>query len=160
MFAGYRIQKTLATHEDTITGRTGYVSGSLTIEADTLTQAQFSVNTTTITSGQPLRDKNMKTDGLETTKFPTAELQLAEPLELGQVSLNTPLKATAKANLTLHGVTKLTEVSIEARWNGTSVDITANAPIALTDFGITPPSVPGATVASNGILEAQLAFVK
>lgn len=161
VFGGYRITKTLAGGDTEVTGRTGNVSGSLDIKGDTISKASFEVDMTTLDSGQAIRDGKMKTEGFQSNDFPTATLELTSPLTLKAIpAVGTEFTTSTEADLTLHGVTKAVTVAISARWNGETLDITASAPVLLADFGITPPNVPGASVADNGVLEAQLALTR
>src|SRR5690349_1340426 len=55
-FAGYRVEEELSTiGSNTAVGRTGDVSGSFTIEGTTVTEADFEVDLTGLTSDESLR---------------------------------------------------------------------------------------------------------
>lgn len=158
VFAGYRIGKTIGGQEQTVTGRTGDVTGSVTIAEAMLTSATFEVNTTTITTNSSIRDSRMKNEGLETSKFPTASLKVTAPTALGAIAKGQTVAIDVPGELNLHGTTKAVTIAVNARWNGETLDLTATTPIVLSDYGMTPPAVPGATVADRGEIEAQLAF--
>src|SRR5215207_5812774 len=83
-FVGFRIQEELAAiGSTTAVGRTGDVTGSITIEGSALTAATFDVDLTTITTNQSRRDDRVQ-DALETADHPTGTFTLTEPVELGE----------------------------------------------------------------------------
>src|SRR5918993_3494519 len=106
-FAGFRIQEELAAiGSTTAVGRTGDVTGSITIEGSTLTAASFDVDLTTITTNQSRRDDRVQ-DALETADDPTGTFTLTEPVELGEAAASgEPVHVAAVGDLTIHGVTR------------------------------------------------------
>jgi polyisoprenoid-binding protein YceI len=164
VYAGYRVQEVVVKEalERTAVGRTPAVAGALTIEGPRITTASIDVDLTKLVSDQPERDEQMRTRGLETDQFPTATFRLTLPIDLpGPPVVGTVVKAQAVGDLTLHGVTKPVTVTIDARWNGDSIDIAGSTPIVLADFAIEPPSIAGLVdVADTGVLEFVLALTR
>jgi polyisoprenoid-binding protein YceI len=75
-FAGFRIEEELASiGSTTAVGRTGDVTGSITIEGTTLTAASFEVDMTTITTNESGRDDRVQ-EALETADNPTGSFTL------------------------------------------------------------------------------------
>ena len=74
--AGYRVREQLAglSAESDAVGRTDAVTGSMTIETSgstsTLTAANLSVDTTSITSDKSQRDNRLRNEGLQTDTYP------------------------------------------------------------------------------------------
>ncbi|HEX9260176.1 MAG TPA: YceI family protein, partial [Acidimicrobiales bacterium] len=153
-FGGDTIKKTAV-------GRTPAISGSIIVQGTRVVKADIEADLSRLVSNEDRRDNRLRTSGLETDKFPTATFALSEPLDLGNPPrIGETMTVNASGNLTLHGVTKPVTVALQARWNGTSIDIAGNTPILMADFGITPPSVGGfVSVDDNGVLELQISFV-
>src|ERR671913_706267 len=106
-FAGFRIQEELAAiGSTTAVGRTGDVTGSITIEGTALTAASFDVRMTTITTNESRRDGRVQ-DALETADHPTGTFTLTEPVELGEAAASgEPVHVAAVGDLTIHRVTR------------------------------------------------------
>ena len=62
---------------------------------------------------------------------------------------------TDHKNITLHGVTRTTAVTLSLRRDGTNVDVAGSVPVALFDFGIAAPKGYGAlgSLAGHGTAE-------
>jgi polyisoprenoid-binding protein YceI len=163
VFAGYRVQEQVLADliERTAVGRTPSISGSIIVQGTRLVKANLEADLSRLASNDSNRDKSMRTSGLETDKFPTAIFELTEPVDLGnEPRVGEPVSAKALGTLTLHGVTKPVTVDLQARWNGTSIDVAGSTSILMADFAITPPSVADfVSVADNGVLELQISFV-
>jgi polyisoprenoid-binding protein YceI len=163
-FAGYRVREQLGflpAPSDAV-GRTSAVTGSLKIEGTTVRTAHLQVDMTQLTSDKAMRDARMRSIGLETDRFPTASFVLSSPIsfatapEAGRV-----VKTRATGNLTIHGVTKPVTVDIQARWTADGLTVVGSIPIAMADYGITPPNVGGfVSVEDHGTMEFKLVFVK
>jgi polyisoprenoid-binding protein YceI len=163
-FAGYRIGEELAgIGSTTAVGRTHDVSGSLTVDGDQVTEASFEVDMTTLESDRPQRDNTLKTRGLETENFQTATFTLTEPFDIpddarsaGEATLS------AVGELDLHGVTQEVTLDIDACLDGETVGLVGSVPIALADYQIEPPTIPGRVlgVEDQGELEFQIFMTK
>lgn len=161
-FVGFRIQENLASvGSTTAVGRTGAVSGSMTISGTQVTEASFDVDLTTITTNESLRDRRVQ-EALETDRFPTATFTLTSPIELGtDAASGGKLSVTAKGDLTIHGVTKAVEFPLEAQLvEGTAV-VVGSIEVTFSDFGVTVPSAPIVlSVDDFGKLELQLLLTR
>ena len=160
-FAGFRVEEELsAIGSTTAVGRTGDVSGSMTIADGVLTRASFEVQMDTITTDRSQRDSRMR-DALDTDSFPTATFTLTEPVDLGADPATSDVAVTAVGELTLHGVTRSVEVPIEARVVGETVVAIGSFTISFADYDITAPSAPIVlSVSDEGIIEMQLLLTK
>ena len=161
-FAGFRIQENLAGVGDTeAVGRTGDVSGSLTIEGTQLTEATFEVDLTTITTNESRRDGRVQ-DALDTANFPTATFTLTEPVELGEaVQTGEAVSVTAKGDLEVHGETQPVEIQIDAQVKSGTLVVVGSTEITFSDFGVTVPKAPVVlSVSDTGTVEVQLLFTR
>jgi polyisoprenoid-binding protein YceI len=163
-YAGYRIDEELATvGANTAVGRTDDVTGTMTIEGTSITDVDVEVYMTTLESDQERRDGAIGRRGLETERFPTASFKLTEPIDVGEEPApGEGITENATGDLTLHGVTKRVTVPIQAKWTGQRIEVVASFDVALADYGIEPPTIPGRvlSVDDTGTVEMALNFVK
>jgi len=161
-FVGYRVQEQFVAGaiNGTATGRTPEVEGSLTITEATVDGVTITANLQALTSDESRRDNRIRTSGLETDTFPTAEFVLDTPIDLGGVpAAGETVEVTAAGSLTLHGVTRDVEVPLEARWDGTRIQVVGRLPILFSDYDIEAPSIAGfVSVDDRGEMELQLFF--
>ena len=157
-FAGFRIEEELAAiGSTTAVGRTGDVTGSITIEGSALTAASFDVDMTTITTNQSRRDDRVQ-DALETADHPTGTFTLTEPVELGEAAASgEPVHVAAVGDLTIHGVTRQVEIPLEAQLVDDTVVVTGSLDITFSDFDVdVPDSQVVVSVEDHGVMEMQL----
>lgn len=158
-FAGFRVQEELTVGEVTAVGRTGDVSGSLTIEDGVLTAAEVTVDFTTIVSNDPRREHAIH-NAIRTSVYPTATFMLTEPVQLDVEALEagSTLDVDLVGNLTVKGNTS----RVTFHLHPTIVEedlglIVGSAEIFWSDFGVTAPRAPiVVSVADHGIVEFQL----
>jgi polyisoprenoid-binding protein YceI len=167
--AGYRVRERLAQldAESDAIGRTTDVTGSIDLAADgattTLKGATIEVNTTTITSDEGRRDNRLRSEGLETDRFPTATFTLTQPVEIPAAALaGTASDLTLVGDLTLHGVTKAVEIPAQAKLADGTVQVLGSVSFPLADFEIVAPNVGGfiISIADEGALEFVAVFAK
>jgi polyisoprenoid-binding protein YceI len=159
-FAGYRVQEelsTIGTHD--AVARTQQVTGS-TLSGSEVTALDISVDTTTLTSDDERRDNQLRERGLETDAFPTATFSPTEPIQVGKVPApGETIEATAKGDLTLHGVTKQVSVPVQGLWTEDQIEVAGSADIAITDYGIQlPTGFIVLSIADTGTIEFHLLF--
>jgi polyisoprenoid-binding protein YceI len=163
-FVGYRVRETfagLSVASDAV-GRTNDVSGTLTVEGDTtVTTAEVTAGLEALESDEERRDNAIRTRGLETERFPESTFTLTGPLELpSPPTAGEAVSVTATGDLTLHGVTRPVDVPVEARWNGSTIEVVGNIDVTFSDYDIEAPSVGGfVSVEDEGEIELQLTFV-
>ena len=140
-FAGYRIREELAgIGTATAVGRTRDVSGGATIAGTDIVALEITVDMTTLRSDDSRRDDALRERGLETDRFPTASFSLSQPIALGRVPLlDETLVVEGVGTLTVHGVAREVSVAVQARWNGSRIEIVAQFELVLADHGIEPP---------------------
>ena len=160
-FAGFRVEEELSTiGSATAVGRTGDVSGSITIEGTTLTAADVEVDLSTITTNESRRDNRAKA-ALEVDQFPIASFSLTDPVDLGADPTSGPVSVTAVGELTIHGVTLPAELAIEAQLEGDTIVLVGSTDIAFSDFGVEAPSAPIVlSISDTATIEVQLLLTK
>ncbi len=161
-FAGFRIQENLAGIGATeAVGRTGDVTGTMTIEGTTVTDASFEVDVSTITSNDQRRNGRIQ-QALETDQFPTATFTLTSPIALGADATNgKDVSVTASGDLTIHGVTKSVEFPLQARLAGDTIAVAGSLPVVFADYGVAVPSSQiVVSVEDHGQIELQLLLTR
>jgi polyisoprenoid-binding protein YceI len=141
-WAGYRFDEELVgIGGNTAVGRTPEVSGTMTVAYGAVTAVDVEVDLTTLDSDSDRRDGALRSRGLESDRFPTATFTLTDPVTL-PTGLTDGERATVTANgeLTIHGVTNEAAIELQAQLQGDNAVVVGNAPIALTDYGIDPPT--------------------
>jgi polyisoprenoid-binding protein YceI len=157
-FVGFRVKEELSSIGSTeAVGRTGDVTGSITIDGTTLTSVSIEADLTTITTNESRRDDRVQ-QALETSQFPTATFRLAGPVDLGAAATQGgPVSVAAPGDLTIHGVTNRVEMPIQAQLVNDTVVVVGSLDISFPDYGVEVPSAPVVVSAEDhGPLELQL----
>lgn len=160
--AGLRIDEERAAGlgDHTAVGRTGAVSGELTVEGETLTGGEFTVDLRSIEftddPGLPVanRSEYLRTSALETDTFPTATFTVGEPVALPELGAATVVEVPG--TFELRGVSRPMTIPVEVRAGSDQVVIGTETPVTvrLSDHEITPPEIPGvAKVVDEGQFE-------
>ncbi|MEX0790039.1 MAG: YceI family protein [Actinomycetota bacterium] len=158
---GYRVKEILFGLDSEAVGRTSEVTGSFTIDGDSLTEGSFEVDMASITSDQSRRDGQFQGRIMEVDTYPTAAFVLTEPLDLSGISLEqTQGEAVATGNLTAHGVTNEVSFDIKGVRSGSQIQITGSIPIVFADYNIDNPSGGPAQTEDSGIMEFAINFEK
>lgn len=166
---GYRVREQLASlpAESDAVGRTDKVTGSITIETSgttaTLTAGSLTVDTTSITSDKSMRDERLRSQGLESDRFPTATFKLTKSGEVPAAALaGTATDVTLTGDLTLHGVTRSVEIPAKAQLVNGTIQVVGSIGFPLADYSMVPPNIGGfiVSIADNGSLEFLVSFTK
>ena len=167
--AGYRVREQLASlpAESDAVGRTEAVTGSITLETSgsttTLTAGSLTVDTTSLTSDETRRDNRLRTEGLETDKYPTATFTLTGAVEVPAAALSgTASDLVLTGDLTLHGVTKSVEIPAKAQLVNGVIQVAGSLSFPLADYSIVAPNIGGfiVSIADQGTLEFLVNFSK
>jgi polyisoprenoid-binding protein YceI len=162
-FVGYRVQETLATvGAQEAVGRTSNVTGTMTIDGTTITAVDITADLTTLQSDEANRDRQLQRQGIETGTYPTATFTLTQPIDIGSVPADGQVvDATATGNLTLHGVTKVVQIPLQARIDGGVITVVGSLPIQFADYNIaSPQGMIVLSIEDHGTLELQLHFAR
>lgn len=157
-YVGFRIGEELATVGQTeAVGRTPEVTGTVTIDGQTVTATSIEADMSAITTDISRRDGAARR-ALDTDNFPTATFVLTEPIDLGaDPASGDPVSATAVGDLTIHGVTNQVEVALDAQLVGDTIAIVGSTDVVFEDYGVTAPSAPVVVSLDDfGIIEFQL----
>lgn len=161
-FVGYRVTEKLFANisDTTATGRTDSVTATMTIDGTTVKDVTVTADLRDLQSDNSFRDGRIRSEGLESDKFPEAKFVLTEPITLSAPpAAGDTVNVEAKGKFTLHGVTKDVTISLQGRWDGKQVQVVGSLPIAFSDYGITAPTAPAvASVDDHGEMELQLFF--
>lgn len=151
-FAGYRVDEVLSGNDVTVTGRTEDVTGSLTVEDGTLTDATVEVDMASIETDQPPRDAYFRDTALQVGTFPTATFTLTEPVELPEGAT----QAQLAGELTIRDVTKPVTVDAQIASSGDGVQVVGSVPITFADYGVEAPNLGFVSVEDAGAVEFDL----
>jgi polyisoprenoid-binding protein YceI len=161
-FVGYRVTEKLVANvaETEATGRTDAVTATMTVDGTTVKDVTVTADLRTLQSDNSFRDGRIRSEGLESDRFPEARFVLTQPITLpGPPTAGETVKTDATGELTLHGVTKPVTLHLEGRWDGKQVQVVGSLPIVFSDYGITAPEAPVvASVDDHGEMELQLFF--
>lgn len=159
---GYRVNEVLFGQRDEAVGRTGEITGSMTLSGTTITEADFTVDMTTITSDESRRDDQFQGRIMDTTTYPTSTFRLTEPVELGSIpdeGVERTFEVTG--DLTLRGTTRQVTFELSGRISDGVVQVVGQIPITFADWDIPNPSFGGlVTTEDHGILELSLDFAR
>ena len=157
-FAGFRVAEELTVGEVTAVGRSGDVTGSVTIADGMLTGADVTVDMTSIVSNDSRRESAIKR-AVNTTDFPTATFTFDGGVDVSSIEVGGPAQTfEIEGDLTVAGVTNPVTFTIDAnvRDDGFGV-IVGSTEIVWEDFGVTPPSAAiVVSIADQGTVEFQL----
>jgi polyisoprenoid-binding protein YceI len=159
---GYRVKEVLFGQSNVAVGRTGDVTGSITVDGTKVTAGSFTVDMTSVTSDESRRDGQFNGRIMETATYQTSMFKLTEPIDLGSIPADGVQKTfQATGELTLHGVTKTVVFDVNARHTGSNIQVAGSIPITFADWNISNPSFGGVvTTEDNGVLEFSLNFTQ
>lgn len=152
--AGYRVEEVLFGQSATAVGRTGKVTGGITLDGATVTKAAFTVDMASVQSDQSRRDGQYRGRIMSTDQFPASAFTLTEPIDLKTLPADgATVTAAATGDLTLRGVTKPVTFEVKARRSGSRLEVNGSIPIVFDEWGIPSPSFGPAQVEDRGTLE-------
>lgn len=160
-FAGYRVDEVLNGTDVTVTGRTSDVTGTLTVDGLTLTDASFEVDVASIATDSGNRDEYFRSNAMRVDQFPTATFVLTEPITVAAAPVVGEVQTVqATGELTLAGVTKTVTVELQAVLNGETGQVAGSIPITFADFGVEAPNLGFVSVEPDGFVEFSLEIAR
>ena len=127
----------------TVTGETGDVTGDIQLQtepAPTVAALHIMVDLRTLNSGAADRDMHVRTDSLETDKYPFATFVASGEQRLPDAYNSGKQESFLLAgDLTLHGVTRPATFNVTGQLSANVLTGSASASIRLPDFGMKPP---------------------
>jgi polyisoprenoid-binding protein YceI len=141
-FVGYRVREQLAFLDspNEAVGRSNAVTGTMEVAGGQVRSARIEADLTKLTSDESRRDNAIRQRGLESDRYPTAVLELAEPIRLeGTPAQGDEVRATGTGRLTVHGVTREVDLDLRGRWTGSTIQVVGQFPVRMSDFQIEAP---------------------
>lgn len=158
-FAGFRVTEELTIGQTVAVGRSGGVTGSLTITDGTLTEAEITIAMTTIVSDRSRRENAIRS-AVGANEFPTSTFVLTQPVELeaGVLEAGGTVSIDAVGELTIKGTTNEVTFAMEATIAEVGVGLViGSTSVIWDDFGVDKPTAAiVVSIADEGIVEFQL----
>lgn len=160
-FAGYRVDEVLNGTDVTVTGRTDAVTGTLTVDGLSLTDASFEVDVASIATDSGNRDEYFRQNAMRVDEFPTASFVLTQPVTVSTApKVGEVQTVQATGELTLAGVTKTVTVELQAVLNGETGQVAGAIPITFADYGVEAPNLGFVSVEPQGSVEFSLEIAR
>ncbi|GAA3209996.1 YceI family protein [Actinocorallia longicatena] len=158
--AGYRVKEVLFGQSTEAVGRTGTVTGEITMSGTQVPKGTFTVDMASVKSDKDQRDGQFRGRIMDVSQFPTSTFTLTKPIDLGTLpAVGAQLKAEATGDLTLKGKSNPVTFEVTATRTGAdSFEASGQIPVTFSDYGIDNPSFPGAKVEDSGQVEFLLKF--
>lgn len=137
-------------------GRTNAIEGqfqfSLTGNQIQLADNQFKVDLRTLTSDEARRDQRIRSDWLESDKYPWAEFK-ATTIENFPANVTEGQDVSFKltGDMTIREITKPQTFDVTARLDGNTFTGTATGYLLMKDYGFEPPSILGVLKVTDGV---------
>ena len=159
---GYRVKEVLFGQNHVAVGRTGAITGHITISGTTVTTGAFTVQMATIKSDESERDVQFRGRIMDTSAYPTGTLTLARPIALAPLPAPGVIRTyTVTADLTLHGHTRTVTFPLSAERTSGEIEMSGSIPILFADWDIPNPSFTGfVTTQNHGVLEFLLKLAR
>jgi polyisoprenoid-binding protein YceI len=157
--AGYRVKELFVgqTSKHDAVARTSTVSGSLTVSGDS---SGYQVNAITITAVLTDLHSVDSVAGRDVSQqFPNATFT-ASSVSVTPAASGQPVDISLTGKLTIHGVTKDVTATAKAQPTGSKVEVAGSIAVDMTDYGVSPPSVPFTTVDSQVTIEFDIFLTK
>jgi len=143
----YSLTETLAGSDRTATGTTKGIAGDLVIDEVAPARSRVGdivVNVEQLRSDQELRDRRLRADYLESSRFPlatfhTTTIEGLPDAVVGEAAADIRLAG----HLTIKGVARAASVDAKVARAGGEIRITGSSAIKLSDYGIGPISIVG-----------------
>jgi polyisoprenoid-binding protein YceI len=161
-FVGYRIDEILSGVDFTAVGRSSGVTGSIEFQDGVLTSAEIVANLSWLTSDSRIRDEQMKSQALQTNRFPAACFVLDSPTQLPEVPApGEAVSVTVDGTFTIHGVSQAQSLTLDATVVGERLAVVGSTIVSLADHDIETPSAPAvAGVSDTATVEFSLVLAR
>ncbi len=169
--AGYRVKELFVgqTSKHDAVARTSTVSGGLTVSGDASSYQVSSITFTAVLTDLRSIDSVAGRDvsqrdffvarQMSLQQFPNATFTASAAAVAGTVT-SQPVDVSLPGKLTIHGVTKDVTATAKAQVTGGRIEIAGTVSIDMTDYGVSPPTVPFTTVDSQVAIEFDIFLVK
>jgi polyisoprenoid-binding protein YceI len=161
-YVGYRVKEQLAFLDSPseAVGRSTAVTGTMEVAGDTVEKVRIEADLTRLTSDETRRDNAIRQRGLESEQYPTATLELAEPIKLATAPVEgQEIRGQGKGRLTVHGVTREVDLDLRGRWSGSTIQVVGQLPVKMSDYQIQAPRFgPVVSIEDSATVEFSLVF--
>jgi polyisoprenoid-binding protein YceI len=161
-YVGYRVKEQLAFLDSPseAVGRSTAVTGAMEVAGDTVAKVRIEADLTRLTSDETRRDNAIRQRGLESEQYPTATLELAEPIKLATAPVEgQEIRDRGKGRLTVHGVTREVDLDLRGRWSGSTIQVVGQLPVKMSDYQIQAPRFgPVVSIEDSATVELSLVF--
>jgi polyisoprenoid-binding protein YceI len=161
-FVGYRVKEQLAFLDspNEAVGRSTAVTGTMEVAGDTVESVRIEADLTRLTSDETRRDIAIRQRGLESERYPTATLELAEPIKLATTPVEgKEVRGQGTGRLTVHGVTREVDLSMTGRWSGSTIQVVGQLPVKMSDYQIQAPRFgPVVAIEDSAAVDFSLVF--
>jgi polyisoprenoid-binding protein YceI len=161
-YVGYRVKEQLAFLDSPseAVGRSTAVAGTMEVGGDTVEKVRIEADLTRLTSDESRRDNAIRQRGLESERYPTATLELAEPITLAPAPVEgQEVRGQGKGRLTVHGVTREVDLDLRGRWSGSTIQVVGQLPVKMSDYQIQAPRFgPVVSIEDSAAVEFSLVF--
>jgi polyisoprenoid-binding protein YceI len=132
----------------------------MTLSGSTVTAVSVTADLTVLSSDDSHRDDQLRRQAIQTDNFPNATFVLSAPLDLGSLPADgKTVSATATGSLTIHGVAKTVQISLQAQRQGGIIAVAGSIPVVFGDYGFQGPnSFSVVSVDDHGTMELHLLF--
>jgi len=169
--AGYRVKELFVgqTSKHDAVARTSTLSGGLTASGDSSGYQVSAITFTAVLTGLTSVDSVAGRDVTQRDSFVSRQMDLqqfpdaiftASSASVAGTVASQPADTSVSGKLTIHGVTKDVTATLKAQLIGGKIEIAGSVPIVMTDFGVSPPSVPFTTVDSQVTIEFDIFLSK
>jgi len=161
-YVGYRVKEQLAFLDspNEAVGRSTAVTGTMEVAGDTVESVRIEADLTRLTSDETRRDIAIRQRGLESERYPTATLELAEPIKLATTPVEgKEVRGQGTGRLTVHGVTREVDLSMTGRWSGSTIQVVGQLPVKMSDYQIQAPRFgPVVSIEDSAAVDFSLVF--
>lgn len=154
--AGYTVDEILNGEHVTVVGKTSEVSGSATIDGESLTAGTISVQVKSISTSDTRRDNKFRDDPtlLEVGRYPTATFTVTGPVDLSSVPDDgTIADVQLPGTLQVKDTTKTVTVDAKVLRTGDTIVVSGAVPVVWADYNVNPPHMPFVSVDANGTID-------
>ncbi|HWI66728.1 MAG TPA: YceI family protein [Symbiobacteriaceae bacterium] len=141
--AQYSVKEVFITQSlnNTAVGKTNVITGDLVFDKGVIQASKIVVDVKSLKSDKAQRDDKIKTMGLETDKYGTAEFAITGVEGTAPAIGATEAAFKLKGNLKVHGVEKPVVWDAKAKLEGDKVKLDATITFKMADFNIAPPNI-------------------
>jgi polyisoprenoid-binding protein YceI len=169
--AGYRVKELFVgqTSKHDAVARTSSLTGGLTVSGDSNGYQAGAITFTAVLTDLTSVDSVAGRDVTQRDSFVARQMDLqqfpkaifvASMASVGSAVTGQPVDVSVPGKLTIHGVTKDVTAAVKAQLIGGKIEVAGSVSIDMTDYGVSPPSVPFTTVDSQVTIEFDLFLAK